>query len=232
MVDFVISGTCKETTYNLNSSAQNSMIRTEALTYAFDQGVRISFPDLNFGAGEHWLITGHSGSGKTTLLHLLAGLRKPTSGKVWVMGNEISSESAAKLDHFRGQHIGIVFQTSHFVQSLTTAENLQLAQFLAGIKPNKKRITELLQRLGLGEKGHKKPAQLSVGEQQRAAIARALVNQPTVLLADEPTASLDDENCRAMLSLLKSETEASGAGLVIVTHDQRIKDLIQNVVAL
>jgi len=216
----------------LNNPEKPATIRTEGLTYTFDQGLRLSFPDLNFGAGEHWLITGHSGSGKTTLLHLLAGLRKPTSGKVWIMGNEISSQSAAKLDHFRGQHIGIVFQTSHFVQSLTTAENLELAQFLAGIKPDKKRIAELLQRLGLAEKGHKKPVQLSVGEQQRAAIARALVNQPTVLMADEPTASLDDENCRAMFELLKSETEASGAGLVIVTHDQRLKDLIQNVVAL
>jgi ABC-type lipoprotein export system ATPase subunit len=208
------------------------MIRTESLSFSYEGSEPIKFPNLQFGQGEHWLITGNSGSGKTTLLHLLAGLRKPTSGKVWIMEEEITAKSQGALDHFRGKHIGIVFQTSHFVQSLSTSENLQLAQFLAGIKPDKKRVAELLQRLGLADKGHKKPSQLSVGEQQRAAIARSLVNQPAVLLADEPTASLDDENCRAMFELLKSESEASGAGLVIVTHDQRLKDLIDNVVGL
>jgi ABC-type lipoprotein export system ATPase subunit len=216
----------------LKNPEKPALIFTEGVSYAFGAGIRISFPDLKIEAGEHWLITGRSGSGKTTLLHILAGLRLPQTGKVHVNGVDLTAISQRKLDHFRGKNIGIVFQTSHFVQSLSVAENLQLAQYLAGEKADKKRINELLQRLGLSDKGKKKPTELSIGEQQRAAIARALVNKPAMLLADEPTASLDDENCRALFELLKSESDSSGASLVIVTHDQRLKDLISNIAKL
>lgn len=136
------------------------------------------------------------------------------------------------LDRFRGQEIGIVFQTSHFVQALTVEENLELAQFLARKSADHDRIAALLERLGLADKMKKKPHQLSVGEQQRAAIARAMVNKPAVVLADEPTASLDDHNCAVMIELLRNECTESGSTLIIVTHDQRIKNLIPKVTEL
>lgn len=214
------------------TAANNCYIETRNLRFRYRDGDELSFPDLCMEQGSHWLITGFSGSGKTTFLHLLAGLLKPASGDVAIAGEKINKMSNAALDRFRGREIGIVFQTSHFVQSLTVAENLELARFLAKNKPDSERVKTLLSRLGLGDKENKKPHQLSVGEQQRAAIARAMANQPAVVLADEPTASLDDANCKAMTELLRSECEASGATLVIVTHDQRIKDLIQQVVQL
>ena len=214
------------------TAANNCYIETRNLKFRYRDGEELSFPDLCMEQGSHWLITGFSGSGKTTLLHLLAGLLKPTAGDVAIAGEKINRMSNAALDRFRGREIGIVFQTAHFVQSLTVAENLALARFLAKNKPDPERVSTLLSRLGLGDKENKKPHQLSVGEQQRAAIARAMANQPAVVLADEPTASLDDANCKAMTELLRSECEASGATLVIVTHDQRIKDLIQQVVQL
>lgn len=216
----------------MNSAVTNCYIEARGLRFAYEGGSDIPFPDLCFGEGEHWLITGPSGSGKTTLLHLLAGLRQPTSGSIHIDGDETSAMSNKKLDHFRGQQIGIVFQTSHFVSALTIAENLDLARFLAKKPRDKERIDTLLSRLGLEDKANKKPHELSVGEQQRAAIARAMVNKPAVVLADEPTASLDDENCKKMIDLLRSECDAAGSTLVIVTHDQRIKDLIPKVVEL
>lgn len=214
------------------TAANNCYIETRNLKFRYRDGDELSFPDLCMDQGSHWLITGSSGSGKTTMLHLLAGLLKPNGGDVSIAGEQINRMSNASLDRFRGREIGIVFQTSHFVQSLTVSENLALARFLAKNKPDPERVKTLLSRLGLGEKENKKPHQLSVGEQQRAAIARAMANKPAVVLADEPTASLDDSNCKAMIDLLRSECEASGATLVIVTHDQRIKDLIPQVVQL
>lgn len=216
----------------MNSTVDSCYIATRGLRYSYSGGEQISFPDLCFERGEHRLITGASGSGKTTLLHLLSGLLRAPEGHVSIDGNDLSAMKDKVLDRFRGQQIGIVFQTSHFVQALTVAENLELAQFLARKTKDAERISALLNRLGLADKIDKKPHQLSVGEQQRAAIARAMVNKPAVVLADEPTASLDDANCKVMIELLRNECESSGSTLVIVTHDQRIKDLIPKVTEL
>lgn len=222
----------KETTSAAKSPTKQCYIAVSDLRFRYPGGAEIAFPDLCFGKGEHWLITGPSGSGKTTLLHLLGGLLQPPKGQVVIDGQNTATMTHRALDRFRGQKIGIVFQTAHFVQALTVAENLSLAAYLAKKQTDPGRIQTLLERLGLGDKGHKKPHQLSVGEQQRAAIARAMVNQPAVVLADEPTASLDDANTRVMLDLLRGECEAAGSTLVIVTHDQRLKDLIDKVVEL
>lgn len=216
----------------MNSTADSCYIASRGLRYSYSGDEHISFPDLCFKRGEHRLITGASGSGKTTLLHLLSGLLRAPEGHISIDGNDLSAMTDKALDRFRGQQIGIVFQTSHFVQSLTVAENLELAQFLARKPKDQSRISQLLDRLGLADKLHKKPHQLSVGEQQRAAIARAMVNKPAMVLADEPTASLDDANCKAMIDLLRSECEAADSILIIVTHDQRIKDLIPKVTEL
>jgi len=200
------------------------MLRAEGLTYSYDGGATMSFPDVLCSRGEHWLLLGESGSGKTTLLHLLAGLRTPTSGRVRVGETDLWSLPAAQMDIFRGRNIGIVFQQPHFVRSLKAGENLQIAQYLAGVKPSKDKIGSMLTRLGIFHKMDKRTGTLSQGEQQRLAIARALINDPAVILADEPTSALDDTNTNAVIKLLEEQAEKSDATLLVVTHDTRLKD--------
>lgn len=208
------------------------MLSTQDLTYAYTDGPTIQFPDIHCQSGEHWLLLGQSGSGKTTLLHLLGGLLSPRSGRIEIEGTDITRLSGAALDRFRGRHIGIIFQRSHFVNALTVGENLALAQQLAGLATDKQRIAELLQRLQIADKANRKPDQLSVGEQQRVAIARAIINRPDVILADEPTSALDDVNCERVLQLLTEQARAVNATLLIVTHDGRLKDDIKNQIEL
>lgn len=208
------------------------MLRTENLTYSYDEQQSIAFPDIRCKAGEHWLLLGQSGTGKTTLLHLLAGLRRPQSGTLEVAGQNMYALKGAALDRFRGQHIGIVFQQSHFVRSLSVAENLQAGQFFAKQPQDKSRIRSLLEQLNLGHKLQAKPQELSIGEQQRMAIARALVNKPSIILADEPTSALDDDNCAEVIRLLEEQAQQQNAALLIVTHDQRLKDYFQHQINL
>ncbi len=200
------------------------MLQTKELTFSYDNKKVLHFPDLNCGKGDHWLLLGQSGSGKTTLLHLLAGLMKPKSGHINVEGTNIDELTSNKLDRFRGRHIGIVFQRSHFIKALSVQENLVVAQQFAGLPVNKSRIKELLQRLNIGHKLHSKTDRLSQGEQQRLAIARALINKPDVILADEPTSALDDVNCTDVLRLIEEQASQEKATLLIVTHDNRLKD--------
>lgn len=202
------------------------MLHSSDLTFRYPGGETMHFPDLACAGGETRLLLGKSGSGKTTMLQLLAGLRRPTSGNVTIRGQSLSALSGAALDHFRGQHIGIIFQTAHFLQALTVAENLRLAQRLAGHPVSEDRVRELLAQLDLAEKADALPGRLSVGQQQRVAIARALINEPAVLLADEPTSALDDANTRQVVSLLQEQAGRVGATLLIVTHDNRLTDII------
>jgi ABC-type lipoprotein export system ATPase subunit len=199
------------------------MLQTKELTYSYDGKNVLIFPDIDCGKGEHWLLLGQSGSGKTTLLHLLGGLLSPATGSIIVAGDNIAAKRAAALDSFRGRHIGIIFQKSHFARALTLEENLVLAQQLAGAPIDRGRVEELLGHLNLGHKLREKPDNLSMGEQQRAAIARALLNRPDVILADEPTSALDDVNCQEVIDLLEREAAATGATLLVVTHDGRLK---------
>ncbi|MFT6000160.1 MAG: ABC-type lipoprotein export system ATPase subunit [Neolewinella sp.] len=203
-----------------------SMLNSSDLSFQYPGGESFSFPDLSCQAGETRLLLGKSGSGKTTMLQLLAGLRRPAAGKVIINGQLLSDLSGTALDHFRGQHIGMIFQTAHFLQALTVAENLRIAQKLAGKPTNEERIYELLSQLDLSEKARSLPGRLSVGQQQRAAIARALINEPAVLFADEPTSALDDENTQQVVNLLQEQAERVGATLLIVTHDNRLTSLI------
>ena len=208
------------------------MLQTQGLKFSYDGKNLMDFPDINCQRGEQWLLLGQSGSGKTTLLHLLGGLRTPKEGRVIVGEQDMSKLSSSSLDKFRGKHIGIIFQTSHFVRALTVEENLLLAQKLAGEKLDKKRIGYLLEKLNVGHKLNSKTKNLSTGEQQRVAIARALVNKPDVILADEPTSALDDKNCREVIELLEVQAKEANATLLIVTHDARLKDLIHNQIKL
>lgn len=208
------------------------MLKTKDLSYSYSSGLELQFPDIECSKGEQCLILGNSGTGKTTLLHLIGGLRKPRSGSVRIQNTEINTLSAHKLDAFRGKHISIVFQQSHFVRALTVLENLILAQQLAGLKPDENKIRMVLDQLNILEKQHAKPERLSVGEQQRVAIARAVINQPDVILADEPTSALDDENAEQVIQLLKEQASSQNAALLIVTHDHRLKSVFENQVIL
>ncbi len=183
-----------------------------------------AFPDISCAKSEHLLLLGESGTGKTTLLHLLAGMLRPTSGLVEIDGTDITKLSAGELDRYRGARVGVIFQTAHFVQSLSVEDNLVLPQFLAGLPVNKPRAAELLKRMNLLDKLKRSTNELSIGEQQRVAIARALMNNPAVVLADEPTSALDDKNAAQVIELLEEQAGLTGAALIIVTHDQRLKD--------
>ncbi len=199
------------------------MFTLRDLKHAYRDREVLSVPAWKVEQGAHCLVLGPSGSGKTTLLHVLAGILKPSAGKVTVAGQDIGALPAAALDRFRGQHIGIVLQRLHLVPSLTVSENLVLAQYLAGLTQDHQRVRIVLAGLGLADKAGARPHELSHGQAQRVAIARAVVNRPRLLLADEPTSNLDDGNCEQALTLLTEQARACGATLVIATHDQRIK---------
>jgi putative ABC transport system ATP-binding protein len=167
-------------------------------------------------------LVGSSGSGKTTLLHIVAGILVPSSGRVTLGETDVFGLSEVERDGWRARHVGCVFQTFNLLQSLSALENLTLAQRFAGIAAEaaRRRAFELLEQLKLADRAHARPAQLSAGEQQRVAIARALSKAPALVLADEPTASLDDENAAAALDLLLATSAEST--LLVASHDARL----------
>ncbi|MBL6648383.1 MAG: ATP-binding cassette domain-containing protein [Flavobacteriaceae bacterium] len=199
------------------------MIKTNNLSFNYDNKVFFNFKNINLKIGEDLLIIGNSGIGKTTLLHLLAGLLKTDSGSINIYGQELKNFSNYQLDQFRRENIGIVFQRPHFINSLTVKENLQLAQYI-GKKNNNDRIENILKNLNILDKSDKKTNQLSQGEKQRVSIAMAIVNSPKLILADEPTSSLDDFNCTNVINLLKRQASDYGAQLIVITHDSRLKE--------
>jgi ABC-type lipoprotein export system ATPase subunit len=201
------------------------MLITKNLTFEYvAKKPEMVFPDIDLKRGEQGLLLGQSGSGKTTLLHLLGGLLSPKSGDILINDQNISMLKGSELDHFRGKNIGIIFQTAHFVRSLTVEENLIIAQQLAGNKVDKMLIINFLEKLNLVHKLKSKPYELSIGEAQRANIARAIINAPSVILADEPTSALDDKNAEEVIRLLEQQAAAVNATLLIVTHDGRLKN--------
>jgi ABC-type lipoprotein export system ATPase subunit len=208
------------------------MLQAQNLKFSYGGSNTLSFPNIECQDGEHWLLLGQSGSGKTTLLHLLGGLLSPQNGSIKIGETEMSRLNGSNLDKFRGQNIGIIFQTAHFVKALTVQENLILAQQLAGKKIDKQLIVNVLQKLNLEHKLKSKTSELSVGEQQRVAIARALVNSPALILADEPTSALDDKNTDEVIQLLEKTASEANATLIIVTHDNRLKDYFKNQIML
>jgi len=204
------------------------MIAIENLQVRYNLQTALSFPDWALPQGEKCLLLGNSGSGKTTLLHVLAGLLTPYGGKVHIAGQELFALSKVKRDRFRGQNIGLVFQRPHLVAALSVADNLRMAQYFANLPQSGSRVNEVLNDLGIAEKQNSGIHELSQGQQQRASIARALLNKPKLILADEPTSSLDDRNCEAVAKLLLEQSAKYRATLVISTHDQRLKSIIPN----
>ncbi len=209
------------------------MIRTKDLAFKYDGNETVfHFPDIVLGPRENLLILGRSGIGKTTLLHLLAGLLSPLKGTIEMDGVVLSALSNRKMDRFRGQNMGLVFQKNHAIRSLSLIENLQARLFLAKKSVSPSATADLLGQLGLTDCKHQKPAELSEGQLQRLGIAMAMVHGPKVILADEPTSSLDDENCTAVMRLLIDQATANKANLIVITHDQRVKTLFKNSLTL
>lgn len=184
--------------------------------------------DLEVGDGEIVAILGSSGAGKSTLLHILGTLDYPSSGEVWLDGVKISGLKGAKLSYYRNHHIGFIFQFHHLLPEFTALENVCIPAFIAGNKKTreiKSRASGLLETLGLAERLDHKPDALSGGEQQRVAVARALVNQPRIVMADEPTGNLDSANARELHQLFIQLRDMFHQTFVIVTHNEMLAQM-------
>jgi putative ABC transport system ATP-binding protein len=206
------------------------LVRGLAHRYGAVEALRLS--DWKVAQGERWLVLGPSGCGKTTLLHVIAGLVRPSEGEVEVSGEHLGRLDGARLDRWRATTVGIVLQALHLVKHLSVRDNLRLAQYLAQVPQDDARINDTLGALGVGEKAARRPTELSQGEQQRVAIARAVVNRPKLLLADEPTANLDDGAAMKVVDLLSEQAARHGATLVVATHDARVKGKFRERLAL
>ena len=200
------------------------MVDVEDLRHGHGRRDVLDVPSWQVGAGERCLVTGPSGSGKSTLLHLLAGLATPRTGSVRVAGQDLADLSPAARDRFRGRSIGLLLQSFHLLDTLSVLDNVRLARHLAGLPEDAARCREVLEELGVAEFARARPSTLSHGQAQRVALARAVVNRPAVLLADEPTSSLDDESCERVVTLIEAEADRHGATLVVATHDSRLLD--------
>jgi putative ABC transport system ATP-binding protein len=176
---------------------------------------------LEIGRGRLTAVMGPSGSGKSTLMHILAGLDRPTSGSVSIDGTEITTLGDNGLTKLRRRHIGFVFQFFNLLPMLTAEENILLPLSIAGEKPDKAWVDEVMARVGLGDRRSHRPSELSGGQQQRVAVARALVSRPTVLFADEPTGNLDSRTGAEVLELIRQTVDELGQTVVMVTHDAR-----------
>ena len=198
------------------------MIQSSGLQFAYASGTRLHFPDVNVPQGDVLLLGRPSGSGKSTWLALVAGLVAPSAGSLQVAGRALGSLGALKTDAWRAQTIGFLPQKLHLSAALTVQRNLELAFWAAGVAQDPARIRAALDALGVADLAQRLPAQLSGGQAQRVALARAVLMRPRVLLADEPTASLDDHNAADAVQLLWTTAQSLGATLVIATHDARV----------
>jgi len=202
--------------------------------YVAPDGERVPVLDvaaLRLEEGAQAALRGRSGSGKTTLLNLIAGVLRADEGRIVVAGEEITGLSEAERDRVRAEHVGYVFQTFNLLQGLTALENVLLPMMLRG-SPDRARATGLLERVGMKERLRYRPRQLSVGQQQRVAVARALANRPKLVLADEPTGNLDEQHADEALRLLRDVCRENGAALLVVSHDTRVLGQFERVLDL
>jgi len=208
------------------------ILASENLFFKYDGKAQFSYPDFKLKEKETLLVLGKSGVGKTTLLHLLAGFIKPNQGSIELLSESFSNLNNRKRDDKRGKSIGIIFQKPHLINALSSHDNVVIAAKASSSLVDKAYIDSLFSELNISEQQYKYPNTLSVGEQQRVNIARALANKPKLLLADEPTSALDDENCDTVINLLLKAAEINKSALVIVTHDNRLKAKIKNHIEL
>ena len=202
------------------------MLKCENIEFYIDGQNLFSNINLNLKPQKDLLITGPSGVGKTTLLSILCGIQKPTTGKITYNSIDLYNLPENKIDEFRGKNLGVVFQNFNLINTFTVKQNLEIA---VSTNNRKKSIPffDLLDRVGLANKSHIKVANLSIGEKQRLAVARAFVGDPKWIFCDEPTSSLDDKNANIIANLIKEETMRCKASLVLITHDSRIQSLIK-----
>ena len=202
------------------------ILKVEHLSKIYGQGeneVR-ALDDVSFSVekGQFVAIIGPSGSGKSTLLHILGGVDRPTSGKVWLEGQDVFAQNEEQLAIFRRRQVGLIYQFYNLIPVLDVTENITLPVLLDGRKVNRERLQKLLETLNLADRAHHLPNQLSGGQQQRVSIGRALMNAPAVVLADEPTGNLDSKNSQEIVELLKKSNREYGQTLIVITHDESI----------
>lgn len=203
--------------------------------YSLPDGTKLpvlDVPQFQLDAGEQVVLVGESGGGKTTLLHCIAGILAPDSGKITIDAIEMTKLSEAGRDRVRAAKLGYVFQTFNLLAGFTALENVRLGMTFASGKHDVGRATELLDRVGLSDRLHHKPASLSVGQQQRVAVARALANRPRLLLADEPTANIDPGNQQVIIDLIRECCREENIALLMVTHSTQVSEQFQRVVSL
>lgn len=215
----------------INGNISN-MLKISNLTLGYEGKAVLQFSGVELENGSEWLITGASGCGKTTLLYSIAGLMPVMAGEISVNGVNIAKLSEVQRDRFRGKNIGMIFQTLHLVKHLTVLDNLLLAANMTGEKQDITAAKNALAQLGIADKADTLPENLSQGQAQRVAIARAILHKPSLILADEPTSSLDDASCAAVLAMLKNAAKETGATLIISTHDGRVKSEFSNIICL
>ena len=201
------------------------MFICEDISFDIDGQKLFTNINLNLKPQKDLLITGPSGVGKTTLLSILCGLQKPTNGRIIYNDIDLYNLAENEIDNFRGKNLGIVFQNFNLINSFTVKQNLEIAANAIGNKSSDQYFN-LLDRIGLADKSHIKVANLSIGEKQRLAVARAFVGEPQWIFCDEPTSSLDDKNANIIANLIKEESSRCKASLVLITHDSRIQTLI------
>ena len=212
------------------------IIKAENLTKTYgsgDNAVRaLDNVSCSVEKGEFLAIIGPSGSGKSTLLHILGGVDRPTSGKVYMNGEDIYAQNEEQLAIFRRRHVGLIYQFYNLIPVLDVVENMTLPVLMDGRKVNEERLAELLEILSLKDRQKNLPNQLSGGQQQRVSIGRALMNAPSVVLADEPTGNLDSRNSQEIVELLKLSNKKYGQTLIVITHDEQIALQADRVIAI
>ena len=201
------------------------MLICENLSFSIDGHKLLSNIDFKIKKEKDLLITGPSGIGKTTLLSVLCGLQIPSEGSIRYNDISLYSLSENKIDEFRGKHLGIVFQSFNLINAFTIKQNLQIANTAEGSKDTD-HLYDLLERVGLADKSHIKVSNLSIGEKQRVAVARAFIGQPKWIFCDEPTSSLDDKNTDIITNLIKEESLRHKASLILITHDKRVQSIL------
>jgi lipoprotein-releasing system ATP-binding protein len=222
------SGMIPSSPLSIQTMNSTSILNCRQLTKRYDQGGLdvdvLKGVDLNIEKGERVAIMGASGSGKSTLLHLLGGLEKASSGDVIIDGIDINKVSAAKLAKLRNKSLGFIYQSHHLLGEFTVLENVAMPLLIAGesVKQARIRAAELLQRVGLGHRIEHKPGELSGGERQRAAVARALINKPCLILADEPTGNLDSKTADQVYQLMLELNQELNVSFLVVTHDHEL----------
>jgi putative ABC transport system ATP-binding protein len=220
---------------NTEDSVENPAARLESVSKVYETAaarvVALEQMSWQIGRGEAVALMGPSGCGKTTVLNLLGGMDRPSGGAIWVDGNDVAAMSERQLEHYRLRKVGFVFQFFNLIPSLSAIENLELPMLIAGIAEDKRRsrAETLLETVGLRQKGYKRPEELSGGEQQRVAVCLALVNDPPIILADEPTGNLDSVNSKIIADMLIDLAKREGKTVVVASHDPKVVEAFPRV---